>query len=806
MACNFETLWLTFYSEIFAWRATSSHTGGNSAAFNYFSDTPGVGDCFYFYTNQIFSGIRLTVGTPMNGSPTFVWEYAKYNNNWSTLRVTNADAITKSGVQDVRWTPPSDWSAATTNARPAFRVRLRLTGVTGVTEGGANATNKAQFLFHAFQVTGAGVNMGTIATHDAATAYTLLPATTPAASLTPLECPFKKSGIVGKIDITLAGCTVGAGDTVVLTGIDYDNAALTETIDVSGSGSTTYTTANTFKDVTDVACNGFADGTICVATKNIGLVRNTGGSVYQIDASIIIGDPAIPTTFVQTKAAYNFIFISSYLCAYGEDTEVTLGAVESSGDISHAQDIVFIYFANLGVNVYDNACRLSQGATLNLYGVTFLQPSCSGMSIGYSLSGGNYRIQDVVMDSGNRLSMNGTFLSTNGLWVRNMDGGGGGFPSFSTVPVGLVINNTINATNNRNKALTVRDSYLEGFSDYNNLDAGRYHKFIDCPGLKPDDFSNTRTNTAFIGDGCYLQKTFNLKVIDVAFQVIEAATVEMRDNTDAVVFSVQTGADGTIAEQIVTWQKGVWPPSTVGINFTDYTPHTVTISKAGYKTRVIQYEMDEPRVEIEMLELDAVPPTAPSALTATAASQTQIDLAWADNSDDETGFRIERSLDGSTLWTHIATVDTGVESYSDTGLECGTTYYYRVCAVNVNGNSAYTGTAHASTNACTSITTLTATAASQTEIALAWTVSGADKDGFRIERSPDGTSDWTHITTAGAAVTSYTDDGLECGTKYYYRVCPVLNGENLAFSATASVTTNACTVPVVLMELESPIP
>lgn len=94
-------------------------------------------------------------------------------------------------------------------------------------------------------------------------------------------------------------------------------------------------------------------------------------------------------------------------------------------------------------------------------------------------------------------------------------------------------------------------------------------------------------------------------------------------------------------------------------------------------------------------------PTAPSGLTATAVSQTAIDIAWVDNSDDETGFRIECSPDGTTFWTHISTTDAGATTYSDTGLNCGTEYYYRVCAVNDNGNSDYTDAASAETDACT---------------------------------------------------------------------------------------------------------
>lgn len=70
---------------------------------------------------------------------------------------------------------------------------------------------------------------------------------------------------------------------------------------------------------------------------------------------------------------------------------------------------------------------------------------------------------------------------------------------------------------------------------------------------------------------------------------------------------------------------------------------------------------------------------APTDLTATPISTTEIDLAWTDNSMDELGFAIERSLDNVTF-VQIATVAADVTSYSDTGLTPATLYYYRVRA------------------------------------------------------------------------------------------------------------------------------
>lgn len=89
-------------------------------------------------------------------------------------------------------------------------------------------------------------------------------------------------------------------------------------------------------------------------------------------------------------------------------------------------------------------------------------------------------------------------------------------------------------------------------------------------------------------------------------------------------------------------------------------------------------------------------PNPPSALTATAASKTQINLKWTDNATDETGFRVERSTNG-TSFTQIATLGANAIAYSSTGLKANTTYYYRVRAFNSAGNSTYSNTASAKT-------------------------------------------------------------------------------------------------------------
>lgn len=93
----------------------------------------------------------------------------------------------------------------------------------------------------------------------------------------------------------------------------------------------------------------------------------------------------------------------------------------------------------------------------------------------------------------------------------------------------------------------------------------------------------------------------------------------------------------------------------------------------------------------------ALPPTAPTGLGATATSSSAIDLAWEDNSDDETGFRIQRSPDGTSGWSEVATTEANATSYEDTGLDEGTRYFYRVAAVRDAALSDWSDVADATT-------------------------------------------------------------------------------------------------------------
>lgn len=90
---------------------------------------------------------------------------------------------------------------------------------------------------------------------------------------------------------------------------------------------------------------------------------------------------------------------------------------------------------------------------------------------------------------------------------------------------------------------------------------------------------------------------------------------------------------------------------------------------------------------------DPQPPAAPSDLAVTSTTSSSISLSWADNSDTETGFKLERCMGATcTNFQQLPAFGANVTSYNDTGLKANATYRYRLRSFNAAGNSAYSNT------------------------------------------------------------------------------------------------------------------
>jgi hypothetical protein len=94
------------------------------------------------------------------------------------------------------------------------------------------------------------------------------------------------------------------------------------------------------------------------------------------------------------------------------------------------------------------------------------------------------------------------------------------------------------------------------------------------------------------------------------------------------------------------------------------------------------------------------PPAVPTGLTATAASSSDIRLSWADASNNEDGFKVERRIGTNGAWGEVFTLGANATTFFDSGLAAATTYYYRIRSYNFSGgDSGYSALASATTSA-----------------------------------------------------------------------------------------------------------
>ncbi|HSA94392.1 MAG TPA: fibronectin type III domain-containing protein [Terriglobales bacterium] len=204
------------------------------------------------------------------------------------------------------------------------------------------------------------------------------------------------------------------------------------------------------------------------------------------------------------------------------------------------------------------------------------------------------------------------------------------------------------------------------------------------------------------------------------------------------------------------------------------------------------------------------PPNDPSVLSAGAVSSSQINLTWTDNSDNEDGFRLERCTGTAAFcdgnpgnFSQIVELPANSNAYNDTGLSDSTTFAYRVRAFNGAGNSGYSSTADATTQAPpppppappaapSNLSAVAGSAGNSRFVDLTWTDNSSDESNFVLERcqtNKRGVCNFAVIATPVAGATAYTDNSVSRRKTYRYRIKASNAAGDSGYSNTAEVTT-----------------
>jgi len=194
------------------------------------------------------------------------------------------------------------------------------------------------------------------------------------------------------------------------------------------------------------------------------------------------------------------------------------------------------------------------------------------------------------------------------------------------------------------------------------------------------------------------------------------------------------------------------------------------------------------------------PPPAPTGLAAVATSPTSVSLTWTSGGGTLSGYEVQRATASGGTFSLVATPPSTATGYGDSGLTTGTTYWYRVRAVNAGGASTWTAEASATPvavppSAPAAPSGLAVAPASTNSLSLSWTDNASDETGFEVERAAAPAGPFGKVFTAAPNATSWTDTGLATTTTYWYRVRAVNGVGPSAFTTVASATTAAPPAP-----------
>ena len=188
------------------------------------------------------------------------------------------------------------------------------------------------------------------------------------------------------------------------------------------------------------------------------------------------------------------------------------------------------------------------------------------------------------------------------------------------------------------------------------------------------------------------------------------------------------------------------------------------------------------------------PPDEPTGL-GVASGPGRVVLTWVapadDGGTDVVDYRLQRSTNGGLTWATVNDSISATTTSTVTGLKNGTTYTFRVAAVNRVTSGAWSATAAATPATTPGRTRALRGRRGNQRVSLSWTrpttTGGAAVEHYYVEGSTDGVQ-WNQFADLGGAARSAVISGLTNGVRYRFRVSAANRAGNGAWSYSVSAT------------------
>lgn len=202
------------------------------------------------------------------------------------------------------------------------------------------------------------------------------------------------------------------------------------------------------------------------------------------------------------------------------------------------------------------------------------------------------------------------------------------------------------------------------------------------------------------------------------------------------------------------------------------------------------------RVVLIAGESDIAPLPAPCSIDVSDVTENSAVLTWEDCSDNEDGFEIFQSNNSESGFVSIHKTGTNVTSYTVTGLNPGSRFFFKIRAFNSETYSSYTQVVEVNTPGNSGNTVpadpsnLRTEEIESTSLVLRWDDNSDNETGFDIEMS-EGSSGFSLLASTNANATTYNVYGLTPSTSYQFRIKAVNTEGPSDYSNIATATTSA---------------